>query len=398
MYHDFLLKIFEAASLQRWNDKLRPTMLTELDKQSHKMIISYVLAKYEESAGNDVDWIALIERGLFELIRRITTTDIKPPIFHKIKSVPEQYNTLNAWVYEQTNQYFDGFPNEIGDRYKKFIFNTQTDQVDKILEAAHFYATKWEYEIVERANPDDFERNSIRGSIDAEVYKYFNLDGIKRLIKRESIKDFVDLCGALRFQKRWSHLDRVPQTSVLGHMLVVAIYSYIFSIERQICEKGRVTNYLTGLFHDLPEALTRDIISPVKHGTGIAELLKQYEVEQMEKEVFKKIPPEWHNEISRFTKNEFSDTIIEGDQEREVRCEELVNEYNDDRYTPRDGTLVKTCDLMAAFLEAYLAKTNGLASDKYTDAMRNIYNKLESDSIGSFNIKRFLLNLEPCLK
>lgn len=43
-----LLKIYEMANMQRWNDKIRPVELRELDKQAHKMIIAYVLGKFEE--------------------------------------------------------------------------------------------------------------------------------------------------------------------------------------------------------------------------------------------------------------------------------------------------------------------------------------------------------------
>ena len=51
-----VLKLFEAAHIQRWNDKLRPVDLPELDKQSHKMIIAYLLGKMEEKE-NEVPWI-----------------------------------------------------------------------------------------------------------------------------------------------------------------------------------------------------------------------------------------------------------------------------------------------------------------------------------------------------
>ena len=44
-----ILKLFSGANIQRWNDKIRPVELTELDKQAHKMIIAYVLGKYEEN-------------------------------------------------------------------------------------------------------------------------------------------------------------------------------------------------------------------------------------------------------------------------------------------------------------------------------------------------------------
>ena len=38
----------KAASMQRWNDHIRPVELTELDKQAHKMVIAYVLAKLKK--------------------------------------------------------------------------------------------------------------------------------------------------------------------------------------------------------------------------------------------------------------------------------------------------------------------------------------------------------------
>ena len=44
----FVEFLYEAAHIQRWNDHIRPNGFTELDKQAHKMMILYVLAKYEE--------------------------------------------------------------------------------------------------------------------------------------------------------------------------------------------------------------------------------------------------------------------------------------------------------------------------------------------------------------
>lgn len=55
-----LLKIFDAAYMQRWNDKIRPIELIELDKQAHKMVIAYFLGKFEEGK-SEFHWIDLIE-------------------------------------------------------------------------------------------------------------------------------------------------------------------------------------------------------------------------------------------------------------------------------------------------------------------------------------------------
>ena len=40
-----LLKLLDAAYMQRWNDKIRPVELIELDKQAHKMFIAYFLGQ-----------------------------------------------------------------------------------------------------------------------------------------------------------------------------------------------------------------------------------------------------------------------------------------------------------------------------------------------------------------
>ena len=40
-------QFFGAASIQRWNDYPRMVELVELDKQAHKFIIAYFIAKME---------------------------------------------------------------------------------------------------------------------------------------------------------------------------------------------------------------------------------------------------------------------------------------------------------------------------------------------------------------
>lgn len=49
-------------------------------------------------------------------------------------------------------------------------------------------------------------------------------------------------------------------------MLIVAILSYFYSLKVGACKKRLENNFYCALFHDLPESLTRDIISPVKYG------------------------------------------------------------------------------------------------------------------------------------
>ena len=51
---------FSSASIQRWNDYPRMVDLVELDKQAHKFIIAYFIAKLED----DINFTHLIEAGI----------------------------------------------------------------------------------------------------------------------------------------------------------------------------------------------------------------------------------------------------------------------------------------------------------------------------------------------
>ena len=96
----FIEFLYDAAHIQRWNEHIRPSGFTELDKQAHKMMIMYVLARHEEDDhGAQLNWRLLIEGGIFEFLQRNVLTDIKPQIFHEMMRVYGK--ELNAWVYQE---------------------------------------------------------------------------------------------------------------------------------------------------------------------------------------------------------------------------------------------------------------------------------------------------------
>ena len=382
---DFILKVLDAASMQRWNDKIRPVDLRELDKQAHKMIIAYFLAKFEESR-DGFDWLEIIDGGLFEFLQRLVITDLKPQIFDRIKQDHKKYEQLNEWVFKRLEPIISPLGEQLCLKFRSYFAITDNTINKRILSAAHFYATQWEFNIIERANPQGYEIQDIKKHLRAKQERYYDLTGIQQLALYEKYRNFLDLCGQLRFQHRWGHITMVPHTSVLGHMLTVAFLSYLFTIAIKGYTKRRVNNYLTGLFHDLPEVLTRDIISPVKRSIeGLDELIKLYEKEQMEKEVFGSIPPEWHNEMKMFTENEFvSIAAINGMTER-VDSDTISTKYNSDIFNPRDGEIVKAADDLAALVEAYVAVSNGIKSKDLDDSRRSIKQRYRDRRIGDID-------------
>jgi putative hydrolase of HD superfamily len=389
-----ILKIFDAANMQRWNDKVRPVELRELDKQAHKMIIAYFLGKFAEDE-DGFDWIEIIEGGIFEFLQRLVVTDLKPQIFNRIKEDRDKYRLLNNWVFERLEPFISPVGEAFCERFRDYFSSVDDTLNKRILSAAHFYATKWEFDIIERANPDGYEIPEIKQNLRSIQEKYYDLRGIQQLALYSKFRNFIDLCGQLRFQLRWSHIHRVPKTSVLGHMLIVAMLSYFFSIEIGACRRRCINNFFTGLFHDLPEVLTRDIISPVKKSIeGLTELIKEYEKEQMDKEVLALIPQEWHDEIRMFTENEFSNIVTVENEVISREPEEINREYNRDEYNPRDGKIIEATDHLAAFVEAYLALKNGIKSEELDDAKNSLKQRYKNTNIGGINYGEIYADFE----
>ncbi|MDD4320516.1 MAG: HD domain-containing protein [Acidaminococcaceae bacterium] len=359
---DLLEFIFEAAHIQRWNDHIRPQGFTELDKQAHKMMILYILARYEEKEhGAKLDWQVLIEGGIFELFHRIVLTDIKPPVFHELmrRSGPD----LNKWVYEELTTRVPSLAGtEFFKRMQVYFNEEQNLKEKKILRAAHYLATEWEFRIVYHLNQGMYGLEETKRAIASELEDHYDLAGVQKIALGCKTRNFIDFIGQLRFQKRWSQSPRVPETSVMGHVLVVAVLSYFCTLHMGACKQRLVNDFLGGLWHDLPEVLTRDIISPVKRSVkGLDEMIKEIEKRQVEERILPLLPVEWHQDIINFTTNEFTNRVVLNQEIRTLQ-EDIPDKYNKDQYNAVDGQLLKGCDHLAAFMEAWLSIEYGITS------------------------------------
>jgi putative hydrolase of HD superfamily len=177
----------------------------------------------------------------------------------------------------------------------------------------------------------------------------------------------------LRFQQRWASSFRVPKTTVLGHMLNVAIFSYIFSMEMGVSKARLCNNFFSALFHDLPEILTKDIISPIKSSiAGLEDIIKVYEKKQVDERILPLIPGNCHQQIKYFIQDEFEDKIIENGQ---IKFVDDISKYDDDKNNALDGKLNEVCDKLCAYIEASIALEYGIKSDTLVNSKQSIYNK-----------------------
>jgi len=361
--------------MQRWNDHIRPhTGFRELDKQAHKMVFAYVLAKTEESdRGTSIDWQGLIEGGIFEFLQRSILTDLKPDVFHKLMDHKSQ--ELNAWVIDQIQPCVESIGGSFLQKLKDYLFISDYSFFEKrILKAAHYLATNWEFEIIHHLNKGFFGLERTSQSIANEVEEFYDLAGVQKFVLGKKTRNFMDLVGQLRFQQRWAQSPRVPETSVLGHMLIVAILCYLFSVEIGAGPKRIYNNFFAGLFHDLPEVLTRDIVSPVKRSVeGLEELIKEIEKGQFAERIMPLLPRQWHNEVLYFLEDEFQSKAVVDGHLLLCSSEQISREYDSDEYSPLDGEIVRICDQLAAYIEASMSIAYGIKAPDLIKGKNQIY-------------------------
>ena len=368
----FALKIFEGFSIQRWTDLIRPFDIVEMDKAGEKMVLAYIIGKCEEQKGVFVDWIWMIYASLFDILKKIALCDIKAPIQQILKKdYASEYLRLNEWILNQykplidDSALFSQFTIYEGQRAGTFDIPEKSRAAERILSAANKFATMRELQMLSIVNePERLEK--INKELLADLQGYLDLTGLQLLMTRQKSYDFIMKIEQLRFQTRWNQTPRVPKTSVLGHCFFVAVITLLLCRQsgQKMCEKRLINNYFSALFHDLPEAVTRDIISPVKQATDeLPSIVKRIEDEIVNKELVPLMEPYFSDELMYFTSDEFSNRIKDKKGNAEVvSWEDLNGKYNQDDFSPVDGRTVRIADHLSALLEADSSIKHGITS------------------------------------
>lgn len=399
MEKDLVLKIFEGFSIQRWNDLIRPFDLVEMDKAGEKMVLAYIIGKFEEKKGHKIDWVWMIYASLFDLLRKISLCDIKAPVQQMLKNeFKEEYLRLNEWVL---NQYKDMIPDSklfseftiyTGQKADSLPLAVNLKRSLMVYNAAHKYSTIREMEMIAPVN-EAARLSNIKTALEKEIQQYLELEGLQKLMTHQKEFDFLLKIEQLRFQTRWNQTPRVPATSVLGHCFYVAIMTLLLGRESnpKMCKKRIVNNFFCALFHDLPESVTRDIISPVKQATDeLPNIVKKIEDEIVKKELVPLMDDYFVDEVMYYTNDEFSNRVLIDGKVRAVSWEELNEKYNTEEYNPIDGRLVRICDHFSALMEADISIKHGITSKHLISGREGTINHYkEGEIISGINVHEF---------
>ncbi|MCI7404055.1 MULTISPECIES: HD domain-containing protein [unclassified Pyramidobacter] len=381
--------IFSASSIERWNDHPRTAQFTEIDKQAHKAMIAYFIARAEEDRGRAVDWNRLIANGAFSFLHRVLVTDIKPPVFHRLMQDRAQQRQLNDWVYAQLEPLLSPLDYPLCGQCRAYLGSVPDSLEDRILGAAHYVATRWEFGFIYYWSKPLYGIEKTREEIMGEIEKYRDLAAVGDILSSEhsAFNDLISLVGQLQFQKRWAQIQRLPPTSVLGHLLVVALLSWLISLEIGAGARRRRNDFYGGLFHDLPEVLTRDIISPVKRSVkGLDELVKKLERRGVEENLFPLLPPAWRDDVLYMVMDEFENRVRTNGRVR-VIGRDLADAEGRDEMDPVDGRVIEVCDKLSAYIEARESIRIGVRPAALEEASMRLYDSFASRRVAGYEVK-----------
>lgn len=95
----------------------------------------------------------------------------------------------------------------------------------------------------------------------------------------------------MRNQNRWAVYAYMMDCSVLGHLFDTGVFSYYMALEKQMDEAMAAKFFFMGIFHDVAEAWTTDIPSPIKNRiAGLRKATEEFEERMLEKYLYSKVP------------------------------------------------------------------------------------------------------------
>lgn len=104
-------------------------------------------------------------------------------------------------------------PQNFLEKFEKYLIDPKYSENEKgILNAAHYLATKWEFDIIYDMCRSYYGIDDTRREIDSKIDSFSDLEYFKTYQSDNNLKSFTALIGQLRFQQRWS---RSPEYRLL---------------------------------------------------------------------------------------------------------------------------------------------------------------------------------------
>jgi len=260
----------------------------------------------EKQTKQEIDTLYLMKKTIFTSLADLILSDINSGTKAYIKKLdPKIFEELYGKAYE----YFlhSEAPESLKEDFRNTMSEKNKPREDAIFLAAKKYIGYVEASTNARVFPEIYEvpLDDIKKDL---VLFSGELESLKELLKTPDYEKYLAHLYRLSYSMRWNQYQRNAPISVMSHKVVVAYISYIIGmIGNDAGEENDIKNMLLrAIYHDVPEVITGDIITPTKKAVPwFVELLEKVEQAMMDDYLFGYITPEYKTFLSPFILHPF---------------------------------------------------------------------------------------------
>ena len=228
---------------------------------------------------------------------------------------------------------FDG-PEYIKKDIESIVFDASQRIENRIIYAAKKYVGYTEAQANTAVFPFMYEVPLSELASDIDLCRK-NLDSLDELMDNTQYQKYLSHINRLSFSMRWNHVHRKFPISVMSHQVIVWFLSYIIWVHENNTgwEYDIEKMMIKAVYHDVPEVITWDIITPTKQAVdGFTLVLEKVEEQMLDDYLFSYISDDYKDYIGEYMLQPFSDKLWK---------------------------VVKYADVLSALLEARLESFHG---------------------------------------
>lgn len=270
-------------NLRRWTNFITEGKYDEISKQALNCSICFMLAVEAESEGMILQWERFPKIAIYRAFQKAYVNYDTPE--HILKEIC----ALGDIPFEKAfGEVTDATIAEMTDAELMHWLKDGCGTVEEeIYKAATKIATLLELKEIQTSVNGHYMTKY--QEVFTSMARYKNIPGFNTLVGNTNngyFKVFQSI-SKLRNQNRWAAYSYSVDCSVLGHLFDTGVFAYLMALERGETETVAAKCFFMGIFHDVPEAFTRDIPSPIKDKIpGFRALTEKYELQMMEKYVY----------------------------------------------------------------------------------------------------------------
>lgn len=381
-FFSFLLR---WLSVYRWSNYPRVEQPTTLDHIGFSMHVAFLLADLVE---NENIWKQGIESksnqepnpkrvsrnqiflySLYSVIFNCMYSDIHSDVKHAIKvKRPDLFAILQKKMVRSVLSW--NLPKKIHEAFLEHEaqIDAPKDSLEKdIFTYAKLVSTYFEAKFQARVYPEIYSKSIEWIQSRMQNPRFDEFRKLLDVTKDTELVKYLLSVRRLESAYRWNRLKRSYPVSVMSHLYLVGVISFFLFHMESRSEEEIEEALLRSLLHDVPEAITGDIITPTKKAAlGLSELIWDIEKEFVHELLLAHLETyPFHDEYAKRLLDPWEGSI---------------------------GKNVKQADLLCAFLEAKIEELQNPFGEQFKNAWLSVARKIRD--IGSPSAKDLLNHLE----